>query len=92
MILANQQKQNSYHRMKDQISNLQDEIELLRSERFRYEVARDNLNEERLRLHDYVSLSGQTSTSIPVTIRPSTSNNNYMTYSSPSPPTHTDCY
>lgn len=77
MVLANTQKQNSYHKMKDQITNLQDEIELLRDERFRYEVARDNLNEERFRLHDFSLSSGQTSHSIPVTIRPSTTSHDH---------------
>jgi TolA-binding protein len=66
MVLASQQKQTNYNKMKNQISNLQDEIELLRSERFMYEVARDNLNEERLRLHD---LKNKNAEAMPVTVR-----------------------
>jgi len=69
MVLASQQKQTNYTKMKSQISNLQDEIELLRSERFKYAVARDNLNEERLRLHDLKT----TAEPIPVTVRQASS-------------------
>jgi len=80
MIVAQtqqKQKTNTYHKMKDQISNLQDEIELLRGERYLYEVARENLNEERLRLHD-LSLSNQTgSNSLPITIRRATASHDH---------------
>jgi len=88
MVLASQQKHqtHSYHKMKSQISNLQDEIELLRSERFMYEVARDNLNEvrenlneERLRLHDLKNESAKAA--LPITVRQASSHEQSVTES-----------